>query len=171
MTSRTSFADLPCSVARTLDVLGDAWTLLVIRDAFLGRRRFSEFAESLPIARNVLADRLAGLVEHGVLEKVRYSERPPRDEYRLTARGRELFGVIAALLAWGDRWLTPEGEAVPLDLVHLPCGTTMHAAITCEACGEPLHARDVRVRANLGQRLPAAAAAPAGSAVQPDAHG
>jgi DNA-binding HxlR family transcriptional regulator len=170
MASRTSFADLPCSVARTLDVLGDAWTLLVIRDAFLGRRRFSEFAESLPIARNVLADRLAALVEHGVIEKVRYSERPPRDEYRLTARGRELFGVIAALLAWGDRWLTPEGEPVPLDLVHLPCGHAMRAAVTCGECAGLLEARDVRVRANLGQPLPAAAAASAGPAVQPDAH-
>jgi DNA-binding HxlR family transcriptional regulator len=159
MAPRTSLADLPCSVARTLDVLGDAWTLLVLREAFYGRRRFAEFAESLPIARNVLSDRLGSLVGHGVLERVRYCERPPRDEYRLTERGRELFGVIAALLAWGDRWLTPEGDPVPLDLVHLPCGAATRPQVVCGTCGEPLEARDVRVRPNLGQAVPAASLA------------
>jgi DNA-binding HxlR family transcriptional regulator len=152
--TRTSTADLPCSVARALDVLGDTWTLLVLRDAYLGQRRFSEFAAHLPIARNVLADRLATLVDNGLLVKVRYQERPPRDEYRLTDKGRDLFGVIAALLAWGDRWLTPDDEPVPLTLVHTTCGTATTALVVCDHCGDPLSARDVRYTPQLGQTLP-----------------
>ncbi|HZQ81388.1 MAG TPA: helix-turn-helix domain-containing protein [Gaiellaceae bacterium] len=96
-----------CSVARTLELIGERWTLLVIRDAFLGRRRFEEFQESLGIARNVLSDRLAKLVEHGIFERVRYQERPERFEYRLTRKGRDLRLVLVALMQWGDEYLSP----------------------------------------------------------------
>lgn len=96
-----------CSVARTLELVGERWTLLVVRDAFLGRRRFDEFQESLGIARNVLADRLAKLVEHGIFERVRYQERPDRYEYRLTPKGRDLRLALAALMQWGDEYVSP----------------------------------------------------------------
>jgi DNA-binding HxlR family transcriptional regulator len=95
-----------CSIARALEVVGERWTLLILRDAFLGRRRFEEFQESLGIARNVLTDRLNRLVEEGILERVRYSERPERYEYRLTPQGRDLNVALAALRQWGDAHLS-----------------------------------------------------------------
>ena len=95
-----------CSIARALEVVGERWTLLIVRDAFLGLRRFDEFQESLGIARNVLADRLNRLVEEGILERVRYSERPERHEYRLTAKGRELNIALTGLRQWGDTYLS-----------------------------------------------------------------
>jgi DNA-binding HxlR family transcriptional regulator len=95
-----------CSIARALEVVGERWTLLIVRDAFLGLRRFDEFQESLGIARNVLTDRLNRLVEEGILERVRYSERPERFEYRLTGKGRELNIALSGLRQWGDRYLS-----------------------------------------------------------------
>jgi DNA-binding HxlR family transcriptional regulator len=95
-----------CSIARALELVGERWTLLIIRDAFLGRRRFDEFQESLGIARNVLTDRLNRLVEEDILERVRYSERPPRYEYRLTRKGRDLTVTLTALRQWGDEYLS-----------------------------------------------------------------
>jgi DNA-binding HxlR family transcriptional regulator len=95
-----------CSIARALEVVGERWTLLIIRDAFLGRSRFDEFQESLGIARNVLTDRLNRLVDEGILERVRYSERPERYEYRLTPKGRELNIALAGLRQWGDKYLS-----------------------------------------------------------------
>jgi DNA-binding HxlR family transcriptional regulator len=94
-----------CSIARSLEIVGERWTLLIIRDAFLGRRRFEEFQESLGIARNVLTDRLNRLVDEGIFDKVPYSEHPPRHEYRLTRKGRDLNVSLAALRQWGDRYL------------------------------------------------------------------
>ncbi|MES1247346.1 MAG: helix-turn-helix domain-containing protein, partial [Actinomycetota bacterium] len=101
-----------CGVARTLEVVGERWTLLIVRDAFLGLRRFDEFQESLGIARNVLTDRLNRLVGEGILERVRYSERPERFEYRLTAKGRELNLALAGLRQWGDRYLSEQPPRV-----------------------------------------------------------
>ena len=95
-----------CSIARALELVGERWTLLIIRDAFLGRRRFDEFQESLGVARNVLAERLIRLVEEGILERRAYSERPPRFEYRLTEQGRDLAVPLLALMQWGDRHLS-----------------------------------------------------------------
>ena len=95
-----------CSIARALEVVGERWTLLIIRDVFLGLHRFDEFQESLGIARNVLTDRLNRLVEEGILERVQYSERPPRFEYRLTKTGRELNVALTALRQWGDAHLS-----------------------------------------------------------------
>jgi DNA-binding HxlR family transcriptional regulator len=94
-----------CSIARTLELVGERWTLLIIRDAFLGLRRFDEFQDSLGVARNVLSDRLNRLVEVGILERTAYSERPPRFEYRLTEKGRDLGVPLLALMQWGDRHL------------------------------------------------------------------
>jgi DNA-binding HxlR family transcriptional regulator len=95
-----------CSIARALEVVGERWTLLIIRDVFVGLRRFDQLQESLGIARNVLTDRLNRLVEEGILERVRYSERPARFEYRLTAKGRELNIALTALRQWGDKHLS-----------------------------------------------------------------
>jgi DNA-binding HxlR family transcriptional regulator len=95
-----------CSIARALEIVGQRWTLLIVRDAFLGLRRFDEFQESLGVARNVLADRLNRLVEEGILERRRYNERPERFEYRLTRKGRELNIALAGLRQWGDRYLS-----------------------------------------------------------------
>ena len=95
-----------CSIARALEVVGERWTLLIVRDAFLGLRRFDQIQESLGIARNVLTDRLNRLVEEGILERVRYSERPKRYEYRLTAKGLELNIALVGLRQWGDKYLS-----------------------------------------------------------------
>ena len=95
-----------CSIARALEVVGERWTLLIVRDAFLGLRRFEEFQESLGIARNVLTERLNRLVEEGILERVRYSERPERFEYRLTNKGRDLNVSLVGLRQWGDKYLS-----------------------------------------------------------------
>jgi DNA-binding HxlR family transcriptional regulator len=101
-----------CSIARALEVVGERWTLLIVRDAFLGLRRFDEFQESLGIARNVLTDRLNRLVAEGILERVRYSERPERFEYRLTTKGRELNIALAGLRQWGDKHLSEKPPRV-----------------------------------------------------------
>jgi DNA-binding HxlR family transcriptional regulator len=103
---RRDYEGQNCSIARALEVVGERWTLLIVRDAFLGLRRFDEFQESLGIARNVLTDRLNRLVEEGILERARYSERPERYEYRLTPKGRELNIVLAGLRQWGDEYLS-----------------------------------------------------------------
>src|SRR6266498_3568892 len=114
-------ATLHCSIARTLDIVGERWTLLILRDAFSGVRRFEDFATSLPVARNVLTDRLHTLVEHGILRRHRYQERPARYEYRLTTKGMELYPVLIALLQWGDRHLAGE-DGPPVEVQHAACG-------------------------------------------------
>jgi DNA-binding HxlR family transcriptional regulator len=133
-------SDLHCSVARTLDVVGERWTLLVLRDAFNGKRRFEEFAQSLPIARNVLTDRLKTLVDRGVLAREPYQQRPERFEYRLTETGRELYPVIIGLLQWGDRHLAG-AAGPPLDVFHKDCGGHPEAVVVCPDCGESVDAR------------------------------
>lgn len=136
---------VPCSVARTLSVVGDRWTLLVLRDCFLGVRRFDDFQARLGATSHVLADRLRKLVEAGVLDRVPYQERPPRFEYRLTEKGRDLYPVIAALVRWGDRWMAGD-DGPPLELRHRPCGHRTTPELACSECGEPLDPRDLEVR-------------------------
>ncbi|RPI26076.1 MAG: transcriptional regulator [Actinobacteria bacterium] len=141
--TRGGFAEMHCSVARTLDVVGERWSLLILRDAFNGIHRFDAFQASLGIARNILADRLAKLVEHGVLERRRYAEHPPRDEYRLTAKGRALFDVLMAMVHWGDTWES-EGAEPPVTITHEGCGAVMHAVPACSNCGQILTPWNVR---------------------------
>jgi DNA-binding HxlR family transcriptional regulator len=136
-------SDTPDAVARTLAVVGDAWTLLILRDAFYGVRRFEDFRRNLGIARNILSHRLKRLVERGLFERRQYSERPRRHEYRLTARGRDLFGVLVALQAWGDQWAPDEPGR--MTLTHLGCGRQAHAVPACSECGERLGPHNVRV--------------------------
>ncbi len=145
---RTSFADMPCSVARTLEVVGEWWTMLVIREAFSGVRRFDDFQSNLGIARNVLASRLQSLVDNEVLERRQYQDRPPRCEYRLTQKGRDLYPVLIAMLTWGDKWMAGEAGP-PLKLTH-ECGHQPDATLVCAHCNEKLEARQMKVERLVG---------------------
>ena len=146
---RTEFASWPCSIARSVDLLGDWWTPLVLREAFLGLRRFDDMQRSLGIGRNVLTQRLKRLVDEGMFDRVRYQEKPDRYEYVLSEKGRDFYPVLAAMVAWGDRWLAGE-EGPPIVLEHHPCGHAMTAKVVCSECGEPIQARDVRPRLGPG---------------------
>src|SRR4029079_7820617 len=129
-----TYDDQNCSVARALEVLGDRWTLLVIRDAFLGVRRFDDFQSNLGVARTVLSDRLARLVDEGLLERRRYQERPERFEYRLTAKAVDVRPTVIARMKWGDRsYARPEGP--PRIVRHRDCGGEVTGLLTCERCG------------------------------------
>lgn len=147
----------PCSLARTLAVVGDRWTLLVLRECFLGVRRFDDFEKRLGITRHVLADRLKKLVESGVLDKQVYQQRPVREQYRLTSKGRDLYPAVLALVNWGDRHLSG-AEGAPIRHIHKPCGQHMHGVLVCSECSEPLQAGDVALEEApelRGQLLPA----------------
>ena len=141
---------LDCSIARTLAVVGDRWTLLVLRDAFLGTRRFEAFQRQLGITRHRLADRLAKLVRHGVLRREAYA--PGRFEYRLTEKGIDLYGVVVMLAGWGDRWLAGR-KGPPVERVHRACGHAAMLRLACEHCGETVTARDMRPRVGRGYRM------------------
>jgi DNA-binding HxlR family transcriptional regulator len=121
-----------CSLARALEIVGERWTLLVLRDVFLGVRRFDDFQERLDVSRTVLAGRLKLLVDEGLLKRERYQERPDRFEYVLTEKGLDLWPAINALRAWGDAYATPNGA--PREFVHVPCGTHIEAAAWCPHC-------------------------------------
>jgi len=141
----SELADQHCSVARTLSVIGDRWTLLILRQCFLRTRRFAEFLDTLGISRPLLKERLDKLVEEGVLTRVPYQARPPREEYRLTEKGLDLYPVVTAMLAWGDRWMVDE-NGPPLVLTHRPCGHTMVPVQVCPHCGDPVDPHDVEAR-------------------------
>lgn len=145
---RKSFADMNCSVAQCLEIVGEWWTLLILRDVFLGYSRFDEFESRLGIARNVLTQRLERLVDAGVLERVPYQERPVRHDYLLTDKGRDLWHVVTAMRQWGDRWAAPDGA--PVELVHRACGHVVEVVPSCSHCGEPLTTRDVKARPGPG---------------------
>ncbi|MGB2248134.1 MAG: winged helix-turn-helix transcriptional regulator [Alcanivorax sediminis] len=139
----------PCSLARTLAIVGDNWTLLVLRDCFLGVRRFDDFQQRLGVTRHVLSDRLRKLTEGGILEKVAYQQRPLRHEYRLTVKGKDLYPVIVHLAQWGDKYLAGEHGA-PLNRIHTTCGHTLEAQLQCRQCGETVKANEVRVEESPG---------------------
>jgi DNA-binding HxlR family transcriptional regulator len=147
---RTSFADMSCSIARTLDVAGEWWTPLILRSVHLGVGRFDDLQRDLGLSRKVLADRLATLVEHGVLERRAYQERPERFEYALTEKGSELVAALLALMAWGDRWTAGDKGGVPVVLRHDRCGHDTHALVSCASCGEPLRPDEVTARPGPG---------------------
>lgn len=149
---RTRFGDMACSIARTLDVIGEPWSPLILRNVHVGVARFEQLQQSLGISRKVLAERLKWLVENGVLERRAYSARPPRHEYTLTVKGMELCDLLLVMARWGDRWTA--GEAGPPVLYrHHACGQIGHAELHCSACGGPMRATDVDV-------LPGPGAAP-----------
>ncbi len=127
-----SYESINCSIARTMEVLGDRWTLLIVRNALVGATRFDEFQQSLSIAPNVLTDRLTRLVAEGVLERRQYSARPERHEYLATDKGRGLWPLLAAMVAWGDQYYAPHGA--PRLLLHEGCGGALEQQFTCSSC-------------------------------------
>ncbi|WP_412740481.1 winged helix-turn-helix transcriptional regulator [Krasilnikovia sp. MM14-A1259] len=131
-----------------MDILGDGRTLLVLREVFYGESRFDGFIDSLGIARSTLTDRLRRLEDADLLHRRAYQSDPVRHEYLLTDKGRDFFGVLAAISAWGDRWLAD--ERVPVVLRHTTCGHDMHANVVCSCCGDPLRHEDVTVRTGPG---------------------
>jgi len=147
---RRSFADMTCSVAATVDVIGEWWTPLILRDATLGVTRFEQFQTRLGIARNVLAARLDRLVAEGILERRVYDEGRDRADYVLTDKGRDLWPVVNALRQWGDRWVHGPGHE-PIVIDHLGCGASAITVVpTCGDCGEPVDHSQVRVRPGPG---------------------
>lgn len=135
--------DMNCPIARSTAVLGDRWTLLIIRNAFMRTRRFDDFQKQLGITRHLLSDRLNRLVEKNILVKKLYQEAPKRYEYRLTEAGLALYPVILALTKWGNTWLNEENSHPPLQFIHKPCGHKTDPQIVCSECGEELYARDM----------------------------
>lgn len=135
-------------MARSLAILGDRWTLMILRDAFLKVRRFDDFQKSLGIARRVLTERLQKLVDAGVLKRVAYQENPERFEYRLTEMGLDLYPVILSMVHWGDKYFAGENGA-PVLHTHKSCGHDFHSVLTCSECGEAIGARDVVARPNI----------------------
>ncbi len=146
---RTRFGDMACSLARTLDVAGEPWSPLIIRNVWVGITRFDDLQRDLGISSKVLTERLNWLVDQGMLERRPYSERPPRYDYVLTEKGLEFCDVLLAVIAWGDRWTA--GEAGPPALFrHRSCGEFTHAELRCAHCGEPLRASEVDIQAGSG---------------------
>jgi DNA-binding HxlR family transcriptional regulator len=156
---RASFEHMSCSIARSLEAIGEWWTLLIVRDAFFGVTRFDDFQERLGIARNVLATRLDTLVDHGVLERHCYDEARGRYDYQLTEKGKALWPVLVTLRQWGDEWVMGEGNE-PVELVHKTCGQHTTAVLTCDRCGEALTRRKVRLVAGPGLDDPSILPAP-----------
>jgi DNA-binding HxlR family transcriptional regulator len=145
---RTRFEDAACPIARTTDLMGDSWTPMVMREAFLGRRRFDEFQKALSLSRGVLAKRLLRLVEEGMLEKRAYEDRPPRFEYILTEKGRAFYSVLAAMWRFGEDWLWEEGSEPSLQLFDRETGDPVSPRVVNERTGVPIDVRQVQ----LGER-------------------
>ncbi|WP_131738415.1 winged helix-turn-helix transcriptional regulator [Actinomadura roseirufa] len=149
--TRTDFAGIACSIARSAAIVGDPWALLIMRDVALGLHRFDELQRDLGVATNVLSRRLERLVRDGLLLRELYSRRPDRYEYRLTEKGRDLVPVLLALTAWGDRW--EAGDAgPPLTVRHRACGHDTQAAVTCRSCHGELTSDEVEYLPGPGGR-------------------
>lgn len=138
-----------CSVARTLDIIGEWWTLLILRDAFYGVRRFEAFRVHLGISRKVLTSRLQRLTQENILKKVAYQENPLRFEYKLTQKGLDLLPILLSIMKWGDEWQTQPDE-MPVVFVHKTCGHETQPKFVCSHCNEELHARDMQPKAGPG---------------------
>ena len=145
------YPDQNCSMAAALELIGERWTLLVIRDVLAGNRRFEQMQQSLGVARNVLSGRLQRLVDEDILERRPYSKRPQRHEYFLTEKGLDLWPVLVALIGWGDRHLAgPDGP--PILIIHKGCGGRVDDRRICERCGKPLEVREARAVPGPGAR-------------------
>jgi DNA-binding HxlR family transcriptional regulator len=143
-----------CSIARSLELIGERWTILIIRDVFLGLRRFDDIQRDLGVSRGILSDRLDRLIESGILERRLYQERPERYEYRLTDKGRDLWPITIGLLKWGDRYYAENGP--PRVILHRGCGGEVTERLRCAKCGADLTARDVEARPGPGAKAAAA---------------
>jgi DNA-binding HxlR family transcriptional regulator len=137
--SRSDLSKNTCTVARTVELVGDAWTQMVLHELFLGTRRFDVFQKNTGVSPHILSLRLKRMEDDGILERRPYCERPVRHEYRLTRKGRDLWPVIIALKNWGDRWLEPQG-APSITLTHRNCGAITRPHLVCSDCGEPIDA-------------------------------
>jgi|SRR5580693_8553348 DNA-binding HxlR family transcriptional regulator len=142
---RTALGHHPCSIARTLDIVGEWWTPLILRDIAYGIRRFGEIQEDLEISANILADRLDALRAHGLLEARTYQQRPERQEYHLTEKGVELIPALLALMQWGDRWTWPNGSG-PVRVVHEQCEHEVHLEIGCPHCERGVAVHELRAK-------------------------
>jgi DNA-binding HxlR family transcriptional regulator len=149
--SRTDFGQMHCSIARSLDILGESWTPLILRDLLLGFTQYEEIREDLGISTNILSDRLASLVENGVVERRPYGNHPNRFDYRLTPKGEDAIPIILAMVAWGDRWEAGQ-PGPPTHVVHQSCGRTTRATIHCSECGERLRLDDLTYHRGPGSR-------------------
>jgi DNA-binding HxlR family transcriptional regulator len=138
---------MPCAIARSMAVLGERWTLVILRSAFMGARRFEDYQQGTQIARNILTDRLKTLVEHDILERRPYAEHPGRTlyEYRLTDKGLDLYPVLVSLMKWGNRY-GGFADGPPVELTHKTCGHATEPKLVCSECGDELRAREVRAR-------------------------
>lgn len=145
----SELSEAPCSVARSVAVIGDRWTLMLLRDCFLGVRRFEDFERRLGISRSIVADRLKRLTDEGVLRREAYQDRPLRHEYRLTEKGLALHPVLMAIVHWGDAYYAGEAGP-PLLHRHKVCGCDFQPVTTCSECGGGVAARDVEVRPGPG---------------------
>ncbi|MBJ9985204.1 helix-turn-helix transcriptional regulator [Acinetobacter sp. S40] len=132
----------PCSIARTLSIMGDRWTMLILRNCFLDTRRFDDFQSHLGVTRHVLSERLKRLVEHGILVKTPYVDRQERFEYRLTEKGLELYPVLLSMANWADKWMDG-GNGAPMLYQHKLCGHIFKPVLACSECGEAIHPKQV----------------------------
>jgi DNA-binding HxlR family transcriptional regulator len=145
---KANLAARPCSLARTLGIVGEWWTLLVLRDICFGLHRFEEIHDHLGIARNILKARLDTLLAHGMIERLRYQQRPQRFEYLPTGKAIDFVPALLALVAWGDRWTAPAGP--PVLFTHRACGHDTTATVVCSACSAPLTRADIDFRPGPG---------------------
>jgi DNA-binding HxlR family transcriptional regulator len=149
---RKSFSDMPCSIARALDQVGEWWSLLIVRECTQGSSRFAEFQNALGIAKNILVNRLDRLIENGILERFPLEERVNADGYRLTRKGEEIYPILVALMQWGDRWATPSGKP-SMALVEHKTGEPIERITVCRKGGKPLGFEEVRFAPGPGATL------------------
>ena len=147
----TDIASQTCSVARAIAVVGDAWTLMILRELFLGSHRYDALRTHTGMSPHLLSLRLRGLEQSGVIERRAYQQRPVRHEYRLTDKGLDLWGVMSALRSWGDRW-ERHGEAVPVRVRHRACGQPAGWKVVCASCDAPIGPREVEVELSPAAR-------------------
>jgi DNA-binding HxlR family transcriptional regulator len=140
--SRTDLAQHSCTLARTIELIGDAWSLMILREMFLGGRRFDDLQRLTGASPHILSQRLKRLEREGVLRRETYNQHPPRHEYRLTESGRDLWPVIVSLKQWGDSWL--EAGDTPVAIIHKGCDHTVTPQMTCPECREPMAAHDAQ---------------------------
>lgn len=145
---RTEFSGMYCSAARTLDIVGEWWTLLILRDLFLGNHRFNGLQKNLGISKKVLADRLETLLTEGIISLESYGEGGKRFEYRLTLKGQELGPVLLSLMAWGDKWIF--NKKPPVELTHTTCGQPTTVETVCSSCGKPINFPNLEGRPGTG---------------------
>ncbi len=147
---KSNLSHSTCTVARTVELIGDSWTQMILREMFLGSRRFEDLKARTGAVPHVLSQRLKRLEAEAILERRAYSDRPPRHEYKLTAKGRDLWPIIVAMKQWGDTWLGGDGEP-PITLTHTECGQVTRPRLVCSACGEPIRA--VTSRAHISEDM------------------